>query len=139
MPAQRPFTPSQYVTLREVVVRHKKKKTQADLAKSLELTQPSLSKLLSGEYRPGIPIARHIADLEGLSLEELLPGFVDKKKKGKPHLEIAASYHEGKWPAWAVAAARESPLDDVGPEEWAPIIEAIRLALAPIVLKKQPK
>lgn len=137
MPASRPFSHSQYVTLREVVARHKKKKTQADLAKSLDLTQPSLSKLLSGDYKPGVPIARNIADLEGVSLEELLPGFVDKKKKGKPHLEVAASYHEGKWPVWAVAAARESPLDDVEPEEWTPIIEAIRAALAPLFSRKK--
>lgn len=133
MAQRRSFTPHQYAALREVVNRHKKKKTQADLAKALEITQPSLSKLLSGEYRPGVAVARAIADLDGISLEDLIGEFEDSTKaKKKPNLEIAASYHATKYPPWVTAAARDSPLRDMDPDLWPAVFDQIKAALDPL-------
>jgi plasmid maintenance system antidote protein VapI len=69
----RSFTPEQNETLRkaahELVGRFG---SQVRLAKELGIYQPSLSNFLSGKFGVGHSMARNIARLKGMSVEELL-------------------------------------------------------------------
>lgn len=54
-------------------------------------------------------------------------------------LEAAVAYHQGKWSAPAVAAARAMPEEpdavELGPPEWAELLDQIEAALAKVGLK----
>lgn len=138
MPKKAPFSLAQYEKLQAVTKRRNKTfKTQKEHALALGITQQSLSNLIGGTYRPGISVAEHIAELEGVDLETLVGDFerptpeppaVGRKgsKVGEllyPNLNACVTYHSsnGKlWAAWVVAAAQSGYFGilDVSSAEW---------------------
>lgn len=116
MPAKRKFTDEQYEVLVNVLRNARKKyDTQESLGLAIGLTQPSLSALLSGRWRPGLSTARAIAQLAGQTLEDLLgEDFHDEAPKASPstgpyrNLSVCVEFHHGtrEWKPWTLAAAR---------------------------------
>ncbi len=132
MPVKTPFTDKQHEILLRAV-KHasqdkKRFKNQEQLALAIGMTQPSLSAYLLGKWRPGVTIARGIAHLEGVTLEELVGEFGVKdegktgakvKKSGYPNLETCIDFYASThtWAAWTLAAARAGYF---GPEDFPP-------------------
>ncbi len=144
MPAKTTFTADQIDILMGVVRKHTKRfKNQTELAKALDLTQPSLSSMLAGKWAPGLTTARHIATLDKLELEDLLPDFKSPAttRQGAPgtegdlpNLEKCLVWHEdeARWNAWTIAAARAGVYgtSDYGKTEWVTKLDALEKALA---------
>lgn len=137
MPAKQTFTDEQVEILLGVVRRAVKRfKNQTDLAKALHITQPALSAMLSGKWSPGITTAQHIAELDQLNLEDLLPNF-KAPPKGQtvefPNLEKVIGYHEDetRWGPWTLAAARSGFWDsDASKADWITRLDSLDKALA---------
>ena len=83
MPAKPAFTEAQIRVLRETAKKVRKRfRTQEEFALALGITQPSLSSLLQGKWRPGVTTAKAIAHLEQVSLEDLVapPPFGEPRR-----------------------------------------------------------
>lgn len=132
MPAKTPFTDKQHATLHRAVKSasedKKRFRNQEQLALAIGMTQPSLSAYLLGKWRPGVQIARGIAHLEGVTLEELVGPFGVKetekagakvKKSGYANLETCIDFYASThtWSPWTLAAARAGYF---GPEDFPP-------------------
>lgn len=145
MPAKAAFTDEQIDVLLGVVRRHQKNfRNQTELAKALGITQPALSSMLSRKWAPGVTTARHVATLERLDLEELLPdwkvvmtsrpGSGNPGSNERPNLEKCLVWHEdeNRWSPWTVAAAREGiyGASDFPKADWVAKLDAIEKALA---------
>lgn len=118
--------------------------TQEELAKALDLTQPSVSRLLSGAWKPGLTTARYIAQLEGKSLEDLIgPVKLDHEEIGPTsgalamgrfaNLEACVRYHqdEKRWSPWTLASARAGFFgeDDFAPSAWTNKLDELERSL----------
>jgi transcriptional regulator with XRE-family HTH domain len=146
------FTPEQIDTLMATVRRAQKDKkrfkNQEALALALDLSQPSLSNMLAGKWNPGLSTARHIANLAGMTLEELI-GPVDGGPTERPsstslagnypNLEACVRFYAGtkSWAPWTVAAARAGFFGeaDLQPPAWADRLDALDRHLASLKAK----
>lgn len=118
--------------------------TQEELAKALDLTQPSVSRLKKGLWTPGLSTARYIAQLEGKTLEDLVgPIKLDSEMPPSPftvidsrfqNLEICVRFHaeEARWSPWTLAAARAGFFGDAdfSPTAWPPKLDELERALS---------
>lgn len=121
--------------------------TQEELAKALDLTQPSVSRLKKGLWTPGLTTARYIAQLEGVTLEDLIgpvrlddepmaaaPGATLVLDARFQNLEICVRFHadEKRWSPWTLAAARAGFFGekDFAPTQWPPKLDALEAALS---------
>lgn len=143
MAAKQTFTDEQIDILIGVVRRAQKRfKNQSELAKAIDITQPSLSSMLAGKWKPGLTTARHIASLERLDLEELLPEFTSTPTKlppasgggERPNLEKCLVWHEdeNRWSVWTIAAARAGYFGsgDFAKAEWVAKLDTLEKTLA---------
>ena len=137
MPAKSTFSDEEVDILVGVVRKHLKRfRNQTELAKAIDITQPSLSSLLSGKWSPGLTTARHIAELERVDLEHLLPNFRADRQAGGlelPNLEKCLSWHEdeNRWSSWTVACARAGVYGDADFQkaEWVTRLDALEKTL----------
>jgi len=149
MPAKTPFTEKQHALLLGAVRRasedKKRFKNQEHLALALHITQPSLSNLMNGKWKPGLTVARAIAQLEGMTLEDMVGPFGEleeppqakrRQRQGGPHypnLEVCLDFHAStrEWAAWTVAAARAGFFgpEDYPPPKWPEKLETLDRAL----------
>lgn len=144
MPAKQAFTDEQIDILVGVVRKHQKRfKNQTELAKALDITQPALSSMLSGKWHPGVTTARHIAALERMDLEDLLPEWKAAPATARPgtipagperpNLEKCLVWHEdeNRWSPWTIAAAREGiyGTGDFAKAEWVGKLDVLEKAL----------
>ena len=146
MAAKRAFTDEQYDTLISVVRRSladkKRFRNQEALALALKLTQPSLSAMLHGKWKPGVTTARAIANLEGMTLEELIGGFAEEPAPserangtsgGFTNLTKCIEFYAGSknWSAWTIAAANAGYFGttDFTPPQWEAKLDSLERAL----------
>lgn len=122
----------------------KRFKNQEQLALALHITQPSLSALMRGKFKPSVTLAKAIANLDSQTLEDLVGPYGESSApsaKGSspfaassfPNLEICIRFHSGQkhWAAWTVAAARAGFFGDEdfpGPS-WVPHLDGLEKAL----------
>lgn len=143
MPAKTAFSDDQIEVLIGVLRKHQKRfKNQTEMALALGITQPSLSSMLAGKWKPGLTTAKHIAALDQATLEDLLPDFrsVQSVRPGPGggselvNLEKCLSWHddEDRWATWTVAAARAGVFGtgDFAKAEWVVKLDALEKALA---------
>lgn len=152
MSAKSPFNDAEVAKLLAVAHRHLKRfKNQRQMALALGLTQPSLSALLRGQYKPGVSVARAIADLESTTLEELIGCDWAERLRAQrgpnqrelspgdgvyPNLSVCLAFHAGarQWSPWTIAAARAGLMGktDYAPPEWPERLDLIERTLAKI-------
>lgn len=143
------FTPVQLKILIDTVRRAERRfksegLTQEELAKALDLTQPSVSRLKNGAWRPGLTTARYIAQLEGKTLEDLVGPVrldVDAIETAQTtmltgrfqNLEAAIRYHqdESRWSPWTLASARAGFFGDkdFAPADWTEKLDELEKGL----------
>jgi hypothetical protein len=98
--------------------------------------------MLSGKWRPGLTTARHIASLEKLDLEDLLPDWSSPpslrpssgaRGDARPNLEKCLVWHEdeNRWSEWTIAAARAGVYGtgDFAKSEWVGKLDHLEKAL----------
>lgn len=147
MAAKRSFTEEQYDTLIAAVRRaradKKRFRNQEALALALKLTQPSLSAMLHNKWRPGVTTARAIANLEGMTLEELIGPFAEEPPDrehgvgvnggGFTNLTKCVEFYAGSknWSAWTIAAAQAGYFGttDFTPPQWEAKLDQLEKAL----------
>lgn len=113
---------------------------QEAMALALGISQPTVSNLLKGKYRPGVKVARAIANLDGQRLEELVGDFAEPD--GAPmlpagsafaNLDVCIQFHRAKkqWSPWTIAAARSGFFgqSDFEAPEWAGKLDQLEKAL----------
>ena len=135
--------------------------TRLALEEEARLARGYASRIVKGERLKLSPeIMRRIADALQISYEWLATGRGDindrsagppppppptstaaQRSRGFP-LEAALAYHQNKWSAPAVAAARamvlQPDVDELQPPEWAEILDKIEAALAKIPVRRRP-
>ncbi len=148
MPAKPPFTDAQYRILLDTAKRVRRNfKSQEDMALAIGIAQPSLSALLKGKWKPGVKNAKHIAQLDQRTLEDLIGPYADveppaRRQKGAskmgeqamfPNLEVCIQFHSGKksWSAWTLAAARAGywGSQDIPAPDWEAKLDALEKTL----------
>jgi DNA-binding XRE family transcriptional regulator len=152
MPAKPVFTDEQYEVLHSAALRVWRKhfkdqpKAQVKMAHALGISQQSVSKLLKGEYRPGIKVATEIAVLDGKEdLEDLVGDFATPSQVRSfqtmpapasgsfANLDVCIAFHAPTkhWSPWTVAAARAGFFGqaDFAPAEWGPKLDTLEKAL----------
>ena len=147
MGAKRVFTEEQYETLnaavRRALANKKRFPNQEALALALNLTQPSLSALKHRKWKPGVTTARAIANLEGMTLEDMIGPFADEPAPAAsntngvggelPGLTRCLEFYAGSkhWSTWTVAAARAGffGLSDFAPPQWEAKLDYLEKAL----------
>ncbi|MEW6183861.1 MAG: helix-turn-helix domain-containing protein [Bacillota bacterium] len=68
-------------TLKEL--HEKAKRTHADIAKEVGISRPFYTQILAGKERPSLPVARRIAQVFRVSLDEIIFGVeVDNINQG---------------------------------------------------------
>ena len=116
---------------------------QEAMALALGITQQSVSALMTGRYKPGVKVARGIANLEGHTLEQLVGDFADPEPAptagatGHPNtfrgLETCVEFHASTrhWSPWTLASARAGifGLVDFPAPEWTPKLDALEKVL----------
>ena len=119
---------------------------QEAMALALGITQQSVSSLLKGKYKPGLRVARNIANLDGQTLEALIGDFEDEEapKSSVPtlpglasstfkNLDICIQFYASTkhWSPWTIAAARAGffGTSDFAAPEWASKLDALERAL----------
>lgn len=153
MASKSPFNEAEVARLLAAARRIQKRfKNQREMAEALGITQPSLSALLRGQYKPGVSLAHAIADLEPTTLEQLVgvdwTGRFGAQRAARqraanregdnryPNLSVCLAFHGGTraWSPWTLAAARAGVLGetDYAPPEWAERLDLIERALAVI-------
>lgn len=139
-----------FATVAKASADKKRFRTQADLAMALKLTQPSLSSLLHRKWKPGLETAEYIAQLESVSLKDLIGPYEgeEKVKPGPslrpraisssggmvfPNLDVCISFHAGSkhWSAWTIAAAQFGYFGnkDFQPPQWVEKLDALEKLL----------
>lgn len=152
MPAKPVFTEDQIDTIQSAATRVWRKqfkdqpKPQVKMALALGVSQQSISKLLKGEYKPGVKVATEIAVLDGKeSLEDLIGEYGAPEAahaaiesgltngSGFVNLDICVQFHAATkhWSAWTVAAARAGFFGnaDFAPPEWVKKLDGLERAL----------
>lgn len=153
MPAKPVFTEEQYEVIHLAAQRVWRKhfrdqpKAQVKMALALGISQQSVSKLLKGEYRPGVKVATEIAVLDGKeNLEDLVGDFaapttsapVAAPGPGAPasgfnNLDICLAFFAATkhWSPWTIAAARAGFFGqaDFAPAEWEPKLDQLERVL----------
>lgn len=146
MAAKRSFTDEQYETLiaavRRALADKKRFRNQEACALALKLTQPSLSAMLHGKWKPGVTTARAIANLEGMTLEELIGPFAEDPPDaptptsgngGFTNLTKCVEFYAGskQWSAWTIAAAQAGYFGttDFTPPQWEAKLDLLERAL----------
>jgi DNA-binding XRE family transcriptional regulator len=119
---------------------------QEAMALALGITQQSVSSLLKGKYKPGLKVARGIANLDGQTLEDLIGDFEDPDapKSSAPallglasttfkNLDICIQFYASTkhWSPWTIAAARAGFFGtaDFAAPEWATKLDVLERAL----------
>lgn len=123
---------------------------QARLAEALDVTPARISKLAKEGGGVSVDFARRVATLAGVQ-----PILVEKPTSSsgptvpsmprvvvsarKPKLDAAITYHEGpngpKWSAATIAAARASEVEDMLPQAWAEVLDALEKAITGVLKK----
>lgn len=151
MPAKPSFNEEQYEAIHSAAMRVWRRqfkdqpKSQIKMALALGISQQSVSKLLKGEYRPGIKVASEIAVLDGKEgLEELIGDFAMPATSPNAayhaaggssfaNLDTCIAFHAPTkhWSAWTIAAARAGFFGnaDFAPAEWAPKLDHLERIL----------
>jgi transcriptional regulator with XRE-family HTH domain len=146
MAAKRAFTDEQYDALiaavRRALADKKRFRNQEALALALKLTQPSLSAMLHGKWRPGVTTARAIANLEGMTLEDMIGAFADDEGpaprtagefNGFTNLKKCIEFYAGSkhWSPWTIAAAQAGFYGptDFTPPQWEGKLDQLERAL----------
>ncbi len=146
MAAKRSFTEEQYEALIAAVRRalsdKKRYRNQEELALALKITQPSLSALIHRKWRPGVTVARAIANLEGMTLEAMIGPFADDEPAPKSSSDAGGPFENltvcirffsttRHWSPWTIAAARAGFFGnaDFAAPEWASKLDVLEKAL----------
>lgn len=152
MPAKPVFTEDQIDTIQAAANRIWRKQfkdqpqAQVKMALALGISQQSVSKLLKGEYKPGVKVATEIAVLDGKeSLEDLIGEYAGAEAapaaiengltngSGFVNLDVCISFHAATkhWSPWTVAAARAGFFGnaDFAPPEWVGKLDGLERAL----------
>jgi DNA-binding XRE family transcriptional regulator len=149
MPAKPIFSEDQYEVIHAAAMRVWRKhfkeqpRAQVKMALALGVSQQSVSKLLKGEYRPGVKVATEIAVLDGKeSLEDLIGEFAAPAASrseprlgtsGFANLDVCIQFHAATkhWSPWTVAAARAGYFGhaDFAPPEWVGKLDNLERAL----------
>lgn len=146
MPAKAPFSKAQYDVLLSTLKSIKKRfKNQEQLALALNITQPSLSALLHGKWKPSVTVAKAIAHLDSRTLEDLIGpyGEPDQEKTDYtaaiahlppyPNLEVCVRFFrtEKSWSPWTLAAARAGFFgdNDIPPPGWSERLDFLERSL----------
>lgn len=147
MPAKPNFSQAQVKILQDTASRvYKRKfKNQEDFALALGVTQQTVSNLLRRKYTPGVEVARHIANLDGQTLEDLVGEFAKATTRPDartdepsenlryPNLEACVRFYSGTkhWASWTLAAARAGFWgdSDLPPPQWPDRLDALERAL----------
>jgi DNA-binding XRE family transcriptional regulator len=152
MPTKPVFSEEQYEVIHAAAMRVWRKhfkdqpKAQVKMALALGVSQQSVSKLLKGEYRPGLKVATEIAVLDGKeSLEDLIGDFASPAPSSPAlaarndfastfaNLDICVQFFASSkhWSPWTIAAARAGFFGqaDFAPPEWAGKLDALEKAL----------
>jgi transcriptional regulator with XRE-family HTH domain len=146
MPAKPAFTEPQIRILRETAKRLRRSfKSQEEFALALGVTQPSVSALIRGKWRPGITTAKAIAHLDQTTLEELVGPYGKTEDAGHadaiantnapryPNLEACIRFYAGtrSWAQWTIAAARAGfwGESDLPPPAWPERLDALEKGL----------
>lgn len=156
MPAKPVFTPEEREVIFEAARRvwkgkfeWMKKRTkdhppgQEAMALALGISQQSVSALLLGKYNPGIKVARNIANLDGHTLEQLLPDWgKDDEPESRAHLvgvstfanlDVCLKFYATTkhWSAWTIAAAQSGFFGntDLEAPEWASKLDHLEKVL----------
>lgn len=146
-PKKKPlFAPYQVKVLIETIRKHRKDfRNQSDLAKAIKLTQPALSNLLAGKWKPGMTTALAIAELDGMELRDLigplhgaepppsgtLPVLSDDERFR--NIDVCVKFFGGKknWSPWTIAAAKAGVYgdEDFASPEWEEKLDKLEKAL----------
>ena len=147
MAAKRAFNDEQYDTLiaavRRALANKKRYPNQEALALALNLTQPSLSAMINGKWRPGVTTARAIANLEGMTLEDMIGPYADDPAPvvrpngampgGFTNLTKCVEFYAGskQWSPWTIAAAQAGYFGttDFTPPQWEGKLDQLERAL----------
>lgn len=138
MPAKPAFTKSQYEVLRVSARKAQKRfKNQEEFALALSITQPSVSALLAGKWKPGVSTAKAIAHALGTTLNDLIGDYDEPRISDAPpplpNLDVCIQFHTGTraWSAWTVAAARAGVFGeaDMPAPDWASKLDALESEL----------
>lgn len=143
-PKKKPlFSDRQVAILIMTIKKHRKEfKNQSDLAKALELTQPALSNLLAGKWKPGMSTALAVAELDGQDLEDLIgpihgdaPSSTSLPSEESFHnVDVCVKFFGGRktWSPWTIAAAKAGVYGDTDfpSPEWEPKLDKLEKALA---------
>lgn len=151
--AQKPaFTPEQHEVIHAAAQRVWKNKFkwmkaspdhpggQEAMALALGVSQQTVSSLLKGKYKPGVKVARAIANLDGQRLEELVGDFAEPDAPVVPmngtsfaNLDVCIQFHASTkhWSPWTIAAARSGFFgqSDFAAPEWAGKLDQLEKAL----------
>jgi len=154
--SKRPTTP-ETLSGRVLYALELRQMSRQGLEEEARLSRGYVSRIVKGERLKLSPeLMRRVSDALGISYEWLATGRGDindlsggslaanpvatQRSKSFP-LEAAIAYHEGKWSAPAVAAARamvNSPgADELGPPDWAAILDQVEAALVKIPIRKR--
>lgn len=155
MPAKHTFSKAQYDVLAATLKKIRKRfKNQEQLALALHITQPSLSALMKGKWKPSVTVAKAIAHLDSMTLEDLVGPYggeaestVEKAEHPFlptpfPNLEVCVRFHGEmkKWSPWTLAAARAGyfGVDDLPPPAWTDRLDSLEKALERARKEKHP-
>lgn len=145
---KKPFTDEQLDILLAVVRKHQKRfKNQTELALALGVTQPSISSLLLGKWKPGLTTARAIAELDGMALEELIgpvgnSGLEEGRPGGPSNLETCIHFFGGlkTWSPATLAAARAGAWqEDTDAPSWEKRLDDLDAAIRRVVAGRTRK
>jgi transcriptional regulator with XRE-family HTH domain len=138
------FTPEQYDILREAAGRARKKfKTQQEFALALGITQPALSSMLKGRWKPGLTTANHIAEALGVTLDALVGPHggttATQARDGVdeatpfPNMGVCLRFYQGQksWSPWTIAAAKAGYFGakDVAGPDWVERLDKLEMLL----------
>lgn len=148
MAAKRVFNDEQLKALMAAVRRaladKKRFRNQEELALALNITQPSLSAMLHNKWRPGVTVARAIANLEGMTLEDLIGPWAEEERPasappptilhaGPAGLQKCIDFYGGTkhWSQWTIAAARAGFFgsSDFAPPQWETKLDYLERAM----------
>lgn len=148
-PKKKPlFAAYQVKILIDTIKKHRKDfKNQSDLAKALKLTQPALSNLLAGKWKPGMTTALATAELDGVELQDLIgplqsgdvppSGMLPLSDEERFHnVDVCVKFFGTRktWSPWTIAAAKAGVYgeQDYPSPEWEPKLDRLEKALAAV-------
>ncbi|MCC6557272.1 MAG: helix-turn-helix transcriptional regulator [Polyangiaceae bacterium] len=148
-PPPEPSKPTATLADRITYALDQRQMSQKGLEDEARMSRGYVSRLLKGERLKLSPeLLRRIADTLRVSYEWLATGRGDMDAASPPAarveqlafaLEAAIAYHQGKWSAPTVAAARalahNPEAEGLQPHEWADVLDQIEAALAKVKLR----